>query len=183
MAWNVKTLDAEAFAAACHELQVLIASSGFRPDAIVGIRTGGFYVAENMFESIPHYYTEFQRPSTKLKHGGLKRILKLLPRSVKDGLRILESHALARNSNKALKDVKIEVCPAIPDEARNILIVDDAVDSGATLSIVQQSIAKSNPDATIASAVITVTTSSPAIHPEYFLYNRVLVRFPWSLDA
>lgn len=69
-------------------------------------------------------------------------------------------------------------------DAQNILIVDDAVDSGATLLAVVEAVRIDMPGAEVRSAVITQTTPSPVITPDYTLYNnRTLIRFPWSMDA
>lgn len=71
----------------------------------------------------------------------------------------------------------------VVSKAGRILIVDDAVDSGATLLRVAETLRSASPEAQIASAVITVTTRNPAIKPDYTLYNdRTLIRFPWSAD-
>jgi hypoxanthine phosphoribosyltransferase len=62
--------------------------------------------------------------------------------------------------------------------------VDDAVDTGTTLSVVMDAVRRHAPQAAkIRSAAITVTTERPLISPDYALYYRQLCRFPWSLDA
>jgi hypoxanthine-guanine phosphoribosyltransferase len=64
-----------------------------------------------------------------------------------------------------------------------LLVVDDAVDSGATLMRVLAELRKLVPDGTvIRSAVVAVTTKTPLIEPDY-VFHRQLCRFPWSLDA
>jgi hypoxanthine phosphoribosyltransferase len=66
----------------------------------------------------------------------------------------------------------------------SLLVVDDAVDSGATLSRVLAAVAGLAPPGTeIRSAVIAVTTKSPCVEPTYALYRQRLCRFPWSIDA
>lgn len=66
--------------------------------------------------------------------------------------------------------------------ARRILIVDDAVDSGESMKKVVETVRGLNPRASVRTAAITLTTPAPAVSPDYYLYNQVLVRFPWSKD-
>ena len=47
----VRTLDRDAFEAACAELMRMVLRDG-RPDALIGIRTGGLVVAEAMARSV-----------------------------------------------------------------------------------------------------------------------------------
>jgi hypoxanthine phosphoribosyltransferase len=66
----------------------------------------------------------------------------------------------------------------------SLLIVDDAVDTGATLSQVIDAVRRHAPSGSrVRSAVITVTTDWPLIRPDFTLFNRQLCRFPWSMDA
>ena len=64
-------------------------------------------------------------------------------------------------------------------------MVDDAVDSGYTLSHVLEAFKAVLPaGAEVRSAVITVTTDDPLVMPDFYLYNdKTLVRFPWAMDA
>ena len=67
-------------------------------------------------------------------------------------------------------------------KGRKVLIVDDAVDSGATMLAVAEALREANPEAEIRTAAITVTTPKPLITPDYSMYKD-LIRFPWSMDA
>ena len=64
-----------------------------------------------------------------------------------------------------------------------ILVIDDAIDSGDTLSAIASTLRHRNPEATVCIAVMTETTADPCIRANYALYrNRTLIRFPWSND-
>ena len=63
-----------------------------------------------------------------------------------------------------------------------ILIVDDAIDSGMTMSVVQQAILLFDSSATVKTAVIVKTLKYQFFKPDFFLFNEVLIRFPWSKD-
>ena len=81
MAWKVVTLDNEAFADACHRLQQAVEASGYRPDMVLSIVTGGLYVGNGMFAGTPHLSTILRRPTTSLKTRLARSIVAALPRA------------------------------------------------------------------------------------------------------
>lgn len=206
---KVTTLDDTGFDKACAELQNIVEASGFKPDYIVGIRTGGAVVAERMFPALPHIDVASRRPSTKAKRSVAGRVLRgvllLTPRALRDRLRIMEAERLERQYDRlraedqadpdagllrkkiGRRSDRIE-WPRLP-EGSNVLIVDDAVDSGVTLAAVVSSLRKRSemmsPDRPlcIRTAVITSTFAHPLTESDFTLYNdRRLIRFPWSID-
>ena len=52
------TLDNEAFADACHRLQQAVEASGYRPDMVLSIVTGGLYVGNGMFAGASEHNSE-----------------------------------------------------------------------------------------------------------------------------
>ena len=135
-----------------------------------------------------------RRPSTKLKKGSaIKQVVARLPRPVVDRLRQIEHAMLTRKTPSlpaasyqfvAQELERIAAWIANARRAPSLLVVDDAIDSGATLLHVTDALRNLAPrGTTIRSAVITVTTSQPLIHPDYTMFHRQLCRFPWSLDA
>ena len=195
---DVVTLDRSGFEDACADLMAQV-TQDFRPDALIGIRTGGFYVAEAMARSagsaLPVLPLTCRRASTAIKEksGAFKALVARLPRPLVDRLRVWEHAMLTRGGGTELG----EPYRFDPDElshldrwlschgrGASLLIVDDAVDTGATLAHVMEAVAHRAPDgADIRSAVITVTTPQPRISPWYRLYDQQLCRFPWSFDA
>ncbi len=171
-------------------------AQSLNPEVIIGIRSGGYVVAELMAKHFPQarlFAITCQRPSTKKKQSIslIGHILRALPHGINNQLRIVEHIMLtqlrAPQRNVVLPD------PGELDAIENylrghktshILIVDDAVDSGATLEAVHKAVSTvADADATIKIAAVTVTTHTPRIMPDFFLYRFVLCRFPWSLDA
>jgi hypoxanthine phosphoribosyltransferase len=195
---GVITFDRASFEEVCAELMRLV-DAHQPPDAIVGIRTGGFHVAEAMAREaggkIPVLPLTCRRASSGLKSSlpFARDMIAMLPRPVLDRLRIAE-HAIMMRRNPT-QDVRpyhfdedelsaIEAWMAESTRPRHLLIADDAVDSGTTLSRVFNALRElAAPSLTIQSAVITVTTNRPIMSPDYALYRRQLCRFPWSLDA
>lgn len=179
---RVLTLDNQKFVRHCKALEDKCIC--FEPDLIVGIANGGVRVAEKMFKTLPHCKILLQRPSTKVKNRRLFRYIAVLPAKVLDLMRMGESLLLQRFHPK--KNVRVNLSQELKStiaKAHNILIVDDAVDSGVTLKAIVNAVRQAAPDSLIKSAVITVTTKSPVIMPDFYIYNnRTLIRFPWSKD-
>lgn len=176
--YTVLTLSPQKLTEACTRLEAVISADGVVPDAILTIASGGDFVGGMMFNNIPHFSTKAQRPSTKYKGSLVKAILKIIPYSIKNRLRIIEAKKL-KGARKTISKVNL---PPLPYEG-TLLIIDDAVDSGITLKAVSDTVAEYYPDLSIKTAVITVTTQKPVIHPDYSLFrNSTLIRFPWSAD-
>ena len=192
---TVRTLGNAGLVESARTLNNLIFKD-FIPDIIIGIRSGGYIVAEIMTKAAAHkpllLAISRRRASTQQKNKikGLKNILRLLPYFITNKLRIIEHKRLMTKPMAQQQEF-------IPDaneisalrgflQARTnskILIVDDAVDSGATMKAVLELVRKeANSSCTIKTAAITVTTDAPLIQPDYILYSHVLCRFPWSFD-
>ncbi len=192
---SVKTLTELGLRAAAIALNDLVFKD-FTPDIIIGIRTGGYIVAEMMAQEAAHkpalLAISRQRSSTQAKGKvrGLKTILRLLPYAISDRLRVIEHNRLTSgpvDSSPAFTPDAGEMSELLKilraGQGYKILVVDDAVDSGATMKAVLDVVrAEADSSCIIRSAAITVTTSSPLIKPDYTLYNHVLCRFPWSFD-
>jgi len=76
--------------------------------------------------------------------------------------------------------------PSNPSNSSNppsVLLVDDAIDTGATIHQARLQLLEQFPNIILRVAVITVTTPHPICDADFFLYhNRTLCRFPWSND-
>lgn len=180
------------FRDACLELAESCRNGGMAPDCIVGIRTGGWAVAQGMAPLFPDAVLLdvcLRRPSTGSKTGAVKRVVKGMPRFFQNWLRILEAYLLA-----ALDDGKVPsdvftlpegvAARLAKENPGDILIVDDAIDSGKTIWRVAEAVKRAVPSARVKTAVITVTTKKPLVSPDFSLYNnRTLIRFPWAIDA
>lgn len=181
MGRRVVTLDNAALGEVCARLERSVLSSGYRPDAVLSIATGGVKVGELMFTSLPHLTTKLQRPSTKAKKTFVKNIVKRLPRSVQDAMRVAEAGLLELSPTRPADPSQVEL-PSLVD-FKKLLIVDDAVDSGATLEAVLSAVKQAIPEADVRSAAVTVTTRQPLVVPDFSIFNNLtLIRFPWSMD-
>lgn len=178
------------FALACAELAGQ--ASSFNPDLIVGIATGGVYVAEEMqphLGNIPVAIIKLQRPGTAVKEKlGARAILKFLPERVTNVLRRIEVWFREKHLQRGIAAPQGVPRPAENwDEsvtaASRIIVVDDTIDSGRTIAAVIDYIAETNAAAEVQTAVIASTWQNPPLTPDHCLYDRTLVRFPWSMDA
>lgn len=137
-----------------------------------------------MFSSLPHCIIKCQRKSTSKKsgHSLIWTIIRKLPLRIKNLMRIAEAKFLKNRPQSSEVYIDSYALNMLAVSKR-VLIVDDAVDSGTTLSSVIASINKLEGERMIKSAVITITTSDPKIMPEYSLFNNeTLIRFPWAKD-
>lgn len=167
-----------------------------RFDAIVAVLRGGSIVCDYFLRHFARslytarYDVALQRPSTKHKKKVLGKILRHLPYPLLDAMRKAEAKMLSLRR-------KINEPPVIPEvEMPNglaaaltqthqpeILLIDDAIDSGDTLYAIVATLRKTNPETKITVAVITETTDHPRIRANHTLYrNNTLIRFPWSDD-
>lgn len=180
--FSVITLDNASFADACRRLRSLSNAAGFQPDAVIAIPRGGYRLLEHGWPDIPKIDIEIR----KSRKFSLKKyasfFLRMLPLSWRDRIRVWDARRLVRRSSH-ISSSSI-VIPAISPSVSKVLLVDDAVDSGATLLAVTQAIRDARPDLEVRSAAITVTDDTPVAMPDFYLYhNSTLVRMPWSIDA
>ena len=181
---RVITLDPKQFVDICVQIRNMTAH--FNPDLIVGIPTGGAFVAKAVGNGTPICNIKLQRPSTQKKNKPILRMLmRILPYAVLDRLRIIEAKRLQKES-KAHADARVDIPSTVHAaiaRASRILILDDAIDSGHTMLAIKKAVTATNPSADVRTAAITVTTTNPAIIPDYCIYtNSTLIRFPWSMD-
>lgn len=178
------------------KLALNVLSSGYRPDLIIGIKTGGAFVSEFLYDvllnyddNISYYEVSLKRHlSHKKQYLKVNYFLKYFPYIMLNLMRNLEVYLyeLTKPSNYILNrqnDIIIrEEDIKTTKNAKNILLVDDAIDSGATLLEVKAKISTINMNAQIKSAVLTSTHKSSYISADFTLFERVLLRCPWSND-
>ena len=187
--YKVVTLSNDAFMKKCHELAFLV-TQDVVPETLVAIKNGGSYVGAALKEiwniSDEQYFEiTLQRPSTKAKKGIFFKIICKLPTPILDLLRIAEATILSALHSKKKENFELsnDLLNRLTNSNGSILIVDDAIDSGATMFAIVSEVRKHVGNRCIKIAAITQTSSSPAIAADYALYqNHTLIRFPWSAD-
>jgi uncharacterized protein len=186
---KVITLNSEVFSNKCSEL---IFKIDFLPDIIIGVLDGGGYVLDDIIKK--GYFESAQFNLVKIKNSDfkeyfiIKSILKVLPNKISNYIRILESRKTRRsikdlNLNKlTLNRIDFNLNSDLMSKFKNILIIDDAIDTGKTMFIVKNNLANLFPQSQIKTAVISWTIEDSIIEPDYYLFKNILVRFPWSKD-
>ena len=146
---EVIILNKVKFNNACNELYKMAEE---KPDLMIGILNGGGHVVKsiiNQFENknLNHSFIKLQRDSTiKKENKIIKFLFSITPYWFLDYLRKIESlksQKTLNNINLAeLNKIKlnIECDKQIP--INNILIVDDAIDTGKTMYVIEQNLSK-----------------------------------------
>jgi len=200
---TVRTIDRGGFAVECTRLWQMVRRR-FPPDMVIGIRSGGWWVAEAMRAagapaSVQFLPLTFRRPATGTKEHSrlLRAALRHLPYPVLDALRRVEYYVVTLPRCRAVRagGPRLSTTPdpaemagihlaagRLPANAR-VLVVDDSLDSGATLWNVLTTLRTVLPaDAVIQTAAFTVLGPAPIVPADFFLYHRINFRFPWSYD-
>lgn len=188
---KVITITHEEFADMCSLLASRVADAGMTPDVIIGIKRGGSYVADRLCPYFPcakRADVEMRRHSTKIKsHKIIRTILRCLPHLLLNVARIIESYCTRyRPLAGRIGEISLpeDVSDLLSYGPRRVLVVDDAIDSGATMVNVVGQLKRLYPHCDISIGVITVTTPHPAIDADFRLYHdSTLIRFPWATDS
>ena len=181
MGYKVKTLHTDQFNQTCRDLRKAVEASGYRPDAIVAIPRAGLWMQEAAWSDYPVNSVRLVRPPKGTLKRNISQIIKLLPLKLRDNIRIWEARKLVKRS-RHMDNTGI-ILPSLSAGVKNILLIDDAVDSGATLKAIVEKFKAEYPDADIRSAVITKTYPDAIFDPDYCIYNdSILIRTPWSID-
>ena len=171
--------------------EALILQLDCRFDLVVGIAEGGRLIAECIAQKLhlPFLPVIRQRSLTQTKYH-VKKILKYIPKKILNLIRITENRCLEFLSKRRKNEEKTDNIHILSNDLsffknpyiKNILLVDDAIDSGSTVSKVEKFLLTKNNHWNIKVAVITQTFNQPMRKADYQLYNKVLIRFPWSND-
>lgn len=184
------------FSDVVRQLEDQVIASDFTPNLIVGIPTGGHLVVNAMKKltnGIDVCFISKQRKSTVTKKKlKLSQLLPYLPRSINNILRKVESWLREQNfkyNRDSLLKNQVDTIE-IDNQTRNliknskyILIVDDAIDSGQTMKAVVETIQKYRHDTLIKIAVINTTFDNPLVAPDYIVFLKQIVRYPWASDV
>ena len=197
---SVITLTPSLLAKACSQLSHRVKAEGCCPSVLIGIQQGGAEVAKLMKEDFPdaaYCEVRLSRPDTPQKSQGWRhRLLYYMPIWLCNYLRAVESRVNEWQSKgkepvrlgeiRLPDDIASILNPSTPSNSSTpplVLLIDDAIDTGATIQQARRQLLEQFPNITLRVAVITVTTPHPICDADFCLYhNRTLCRFPWSND-
>lgn len=200
---RVRTMNRENFRDNCGRLWDL-AFEQFRPNIVVGIRSGGWWVGEAMKMARTPANVEFlpltcRRPSTgnKDKSRLFRLLLKILPYFILNSLRFIEYYLITLPRCRAAwkhggtrgqipdtaETAAIAAAVSRLGTPARILVVDDSLDSGGTMLNVAQILRNMLPsNSQLRFAAFTVLGPKPIIDADFALYRSINFRFPWSYD-
>ncbi len=191
---KVITLNDVGFKLACSKLAAKIIDEDIV--ALIGVRTGGAVVANQIADYIRVSNRELKlyevsasrRMTVSKKSNHIKKTLKLFPRVVLNSMRVAECCFVnVRMRFFSNVDRSVYFDDALRSYLRDlkggvIYLIDDAIDSGATIKQIIDEFKVINSELKIKVAVLVVTQSNPLVLPDVSLYRKVLLRFPWSND-
>jgi hypoxanthine phosphoribosyltransferase len=166
--------------ALARELADHVRAAQFRPDLIVYVETGARLLAWELCRELglKAVAVEAARPGR-----GIKRIFaplaSRLPRWASKGLRRAEE----RLGVHRVTPRQVVLPPGAAWRNRSVLLVDDAVDTGRTITAVRTALLGcKDPPAQIRTAVLGATTPAALAVVDFYIfdYNRCL---PWSSDS
>jgi len=185
---RVITLNNNAFKKKCSEL---IEKIDFQPDLIIGVQNGGAFVLNEFkisgkFGGADFEVVKIQRKDNFKNNFFAKLFLKYIPLKLADKLRVYE-HSQVMDSLRSLTEkqlLSLEINSDIDHQKapKSILLVDDAIDTGSTMFVVKNNLARIFGDCQIKTAVISWTIPESIVKPDFYIFNDVLVRYPWSKD-
>jgi hypoxanthine phosphoribosyltransferase len=162
---------------------------------VVGIAHGGTYIGQAVQEVLQGYgydvcYVDIlcQRPGSGIKKNRiLKKIIRILPAKFTRLIRIGELQMMhfwchsAKRNNRRVTVIDRPLFEACLQEVETVVIVDDSIDTGATIRAVHDYITKLFSGNRIILS-LTTTKDNPLVHPHFSVYTKTIVRTPWSLD-
>ena len=160
----------------------------FRPDLVVYIARGGYLIGDTIagYFNVDNIGIHAEREGGKLKEL-ISPVLRCLPQSVKLSLRKME---LASGVHKEYKERKIywdnsDVCLRVLKNKKNILVVDDSVDTGySMISVVQKIRRDVGEDIIIKTAAINCWSKSlSVIRTDFCIYEDTIIQTPMSKDS
>ena len=120
------------------------------------------------------------------KGGNLKKVLKplikIIPKKILINLRKKEMNSNYHEKNNDRQVAFNEEEYSKYKKCKKILLVDDSIDSGNSVTLVKEALSNYFSKAEIKVAVFNVMNKS-AIKPEFTIYNNVMINGPWSNDS
>jgi hypoxanthine phosphoribosyltransferase len=177
----VRDIPLRDLAKAAQGLGEVVEAAGFKPDCIVYIETAGRLIASEICQQfrVGGLPLRVQRRTGRLKER-VAPWLASLPDALRNRLRVWESRLTLRHSQHHRQVI---APPAVNLSGLNVLIVDDAVDTGSSIRLARQWVeAMGASRAQVKTGALTVTTDQGWPEVDFHLFEQ-LCRFPWSSDS
>lgn len=155
----------------------------FNYDLVIFIAKGSYLIGYDlaMFNNCPLLEIYATRKGSKLKKI-IKPLFKIIPKNILIKLRKKEmksNYHVKKNDRKVSFDIKKY---NLYKKSKNILLVDDSIDSGNSIYFTKKVISNFFDQANIKIAVFNVMNKS-IIKSDFNLYNDTMICGPWSNDS
>ncbi|MBN2189103.1 MAG: hypothetical protein JW699_06590 [Chitinispirillaceae bacterium] len=155
--------------------------SAFGDSIVVSIDAAGTAIFNELKTDRPHLSVGCRRPSSS---SGMKKTLVMLARRLPEPVRnlfrriehrfLMSFEPVAREVS--FKDDDIVRIKSFP----KAVILDDAIDTGATMKAVVAALRNAGYSGRIMTIVFVWTNAQSLIKPDFWCRESVLVKFPWS---
>ena len=159
-----------------------IIGSGYHVEHVLYVERAGLFIGWNIAR---FFDCPISPIFTKRRFSHQKELLRFLLIKVPNPiLRILRVIEVKSKIHSIISDRNVKFDHNHSLNTKNVLVVDDAVDTGNTLfsvktEIEQRSIGYKD----IRYAVITITQNNTIFLPDYYLFKDLMIGFPWSMDS
>jgi len=167
----------------CEKLYQIV-KKDYDYDLVIFVAKGGYLLGKYMadFNHCEFVSVSATRKGNKMKNS-FRFILKRIPKNILKKLRALEVHMGIHQKNEERKiSFNEEEYQKFKTIVKRILIIDDSIDTGNTAVLVIKTIQDFFPQAEVRFAALNVMKKSQ-IYPDYYLFQDVLVKGPWSSDS
>jgi len=179
---SVKDVDLFKLKDLSFDLARKVDQCGVKPQYILYIERAGLFIAHEIasYFSCPFSGIYAKRTGTRIK-SKLKFLIRYLPGPITHLLRQIE---LNSNMHKIKKERNVNMEVELPFKELNVLIVDDAVDTGFSLNSVLKYLRTNGyVSDKMKTAVLTTTQKNPISIPDITLFEQITLAFPWSFDS
>lgn len=168
------------------KLAAMVASE-MEPDLVAYLAKGSYLIGVDIasYFDVPLIELSVCR-SGESKKRGMHTLLRLLPAKMRKLMRGMELKIRKRCEGAhavAPRQVSLTGRYPFPSNAEKILLVDDSVDSGASVMGARRELLKKYPDASVKTAVFNVMSAScDGCQVDYALHHDCLLSTPASKD-
>ena len=184
MEWNLNVEDIDLFRLKdlSIDLAKKVSKFGYKPQHILYIEKAGLFIANEIasYFSCPLSGIYANRSGTNIK-SILKYLFRSLPKPIKHMFRKAE---LKSHMHFLKKERNVHIEEKLPSKELDIMIVDDAVDTGLSLKAVLEFLEMNGYIRDrIKIAALTTTQKKPVCRPDITLFEQTMLTFPWSYDS
>ena len=182
MNFKINTLNFEDIRLYSRQLSTKIQHLGITVDHILYVEKAGlflgFLIAKHIDCPISGIYSRRRYDSIKKRS---KIFIRQLPRFLTNLLRQIELHS---SLHRIKKNRCVHISSIYPPHNQNILIVDDAIDTGVTLQSVHNFLIFNGYDPNhLKTAVLTTTSKYSFFKADISLFEQRAFAYPWSYDS